>query len=76
MTLTLLFVCVISIGYAIELVRPLRKLPIENRQLAYCGQIDGFDKDFTEMTNELKIEDMPVTTAIPDDSYEDNDSEP
>ena len=48
----------------LEKVLPQKRLPIENQDFAFCGQINGFNKDFTQLDNEKIFEDKAVSKEL------------
>ena len=45
-------------------VLPQKRLPIETQDFAFCGQINGFNKDFTQLDNEKIFEDKAVSKEL------------
>ena len=54
-------------------LEPKIRLPIENKKFGFCGKIDGFENDFTELKNELSFEEKPASNEQKDKKDENDD---
>ena len=59
-----LYLGILNSVNCLEKLLPQKRLPIETQDFAFCGQIHGFNKDFTQMDNERVFEDKPVSKEL------------